>query len=91
VLQQNCQTAGEGCYYGLNATNQPRQECVRAGTHTSGQTCTIANDCTPGLLCLQVATGGSYVCTPSCDTSAPNCATGTCHMLVGQGTLGYCH
>jgi len=91
VLQQNCQTTGEACYYGLNSSNQGKQECIAAGTKTAGQACNIANDCTPGLLCLQITGTNGPACTPTCDTSSPNCATGTCHLLVGQGTLGYCH
>ena len=98
VLQQNCTITGEGCYFGLNASNQGTQQCNSAGTHAEGDTCTIANDCQPGLMCLMVTGQTGFHChracmatsTTMCQASSMCASNGLCCPLANQNGLGYC-
>jgi hypothetical protein len=99
--QSSCTITGEACYLGLNASDQPTQQCSTAGTRTEGQTCTIANDCMPGLMCINSRVGdasGGFLCHKACNfTGTGQCSpsgdcmnNGNCCGLSGQSGLGYC-
>jgi hypothetical protein len=99
--QSTCTVAGESCYLGLNVTGQLTQQCSPTGSKVAGDACAIANDCTPGLVCIKptMTDGGAtdFTCHKACNAgtnttcmASGDCQGGSCCPFPNQGGLGYC-
>ena len=78
--------AGQGCY--LSGSTRG---CAAAGTAAEGATCTTANSCQPGLVCLNVSTTAAVVnqCSRFCATDSDCIGTGSlCTYTLGDGAGG---
>ena len=80
---------GFGCIGDTNGAS----DCYKAGTGTSGASCSANTDCAPGHLC--VTTKGVSLCRPACSTNT-DCPSGSiCQALspplpAGQFGIGWC-
>lgn len=93
LLDQDCDFADQGCYG--SAFNPVMEDgiCVTAGTGTTGDSCSFANDCLEGFTCVDAAGGGASTCRKYCDRTdmMPGCeATETCDPLAGETQTGVC-
>ncbi|MCU0673044.1 MAG: hypothetical protein MUE69_09675 [Myxococcota bacterium] len=88
LLVNNCPTAGEACYSGMDGPT-----CFAAGTRSAGEACMNLNDCREGLGCLGTEEGG-FVCRQLCcmASGGTECATGElCLGFTGaDGDIGFC-
>ncbi len=102
VLAQNCPGAGDGCYLAGGAS-----VCVGAGVGQLGDSCTAANQCSPGMVCIG-STEGGFVCRDFCGPwmecfdaggDPVSCACGSCRacgpaelcFAIGDGVGGVAH
>ncbi len=79
-------SAGLGCY--LSGTTRV---CAAGGASPEGSTCANVNDCSPGLLCLNIAIAGSAVneCGRFCATDADCRGAGSlCIHTLSDGAGG---
>jgi len=87
VLAQDCPTATDGCFL-----TQSGPQCGPPGTVADGQTCTNANSCMKGSVCLNLNMAGNkchHIC--RLGGGAPACTTGTCTMVNGLPAMtGLC-
>lgn len=88
VLMNDCTTAGEGCYLGMDGP-----ACFAAGTAAEGQPCANLNDCREGLGCFGPP-GGPSTCARMCCRSggSSGCAIGDLCLAFtdAPGDLGFC-
>jgi hypothetical protein len=75
---------GEGCYLGEEGA-----VCVPAGDKKCGESCTNANDCQPGMICVNNP-GVPGVCRPICEVGGECSGDGQCAPLRGRDDLGVC-
>jgi hypothetical protein len=77
ILQQNCEEAGDGCYWSSSTINQP--VCLPAGAGGAGDACTTGTDCQKGYDCI-AGKNCRKVCNltegqePECDSVFTGCS-----------------
>lgn len=82
LLKQDC--AG-GCFYPMGGP-----VCAPPGYRLAGSSCTYANECAVGHVCLGPANSTTYTCLKLCDPAAPQCPTGRCLALGSVPGVGVC-
>ncbi len=76
--------SGQGCY-----VSGGTRLCASAGTSAPGTTCSGVSGCTPGHICINVASSGAAtnMCNRFCDTDS-DCAGGLCFYTLNDGAGG---
>ena len=87
-----CPGGVEGCYLSATTTDRTLCDCpFQAGPTNSS--CSISQDCFPGLVCVDITGIGHSICRPVCDLTAgaSGCPAATCVPLNGSKKYGFCN
>jgi len=88
LLEQNC-PEGEGCFHTTVGIR-----CIVAGSSDVGEECYYTNDCSPGLVCVDLAAGSVCATLCSLDSDHAKACSAICDETFGKLAdiegLGFC-